>query len=250
MRIDDYLIYRGITNDKSSAFALILGGNVYINGEKITSTLRDISRHDNVSVEKSRRFVSRGGEKLEEALNHFSLNVSGMTCFDAGAATGGFTDCLLKEGAQLVYAVDVAYGKLDWTLRNNPKVVNLEKHNIRNISNKIPRHSIDVCVLDISFTSLKGILPEVIVFMKPEGYVLGMVKPQFELSPKKLRKGIVLEEKDQLEAVNSVKKCGETIGLESQGVHKSSIKGTKGNQEYFILFNFSAEKLTRHKVKL
>lgn len=232
--IIDYLVQHGLSSTRNGAFAIVMSGNVYVNQVKVSSIQRSISSEDNVIIKENRRFVSRGGEKLESALNHFSLHIHNSICLDVGASTGGFTDYLLKHGAVMVYAVDVGYGKLDWTLRNDPRVINLERCNIRDVHDKIPKAGIDMAVCDVSFTSLKGILPKIEPYIKQGGNIISLVKPQFEVSPASLKKGIVRNKDDQLLAVEEVKTSGIFSGLNFKDFCPSKIKGTKGNQEYFI----------------
>lgn len=239
MNISDYLIEKQLSKDYKSSFSLVVGGLVYVNGEKETSMKRSVSDADRISIVKRRKYVSRAGEKLKSALSFFNISVLHAVCLDAGASTGGFTDCLLKDGAQRIYAVDVAYGKLDWKLRNNPCIVNLERQNVRNLSDILDPRILDLITLDISFSSIKTIIGDVLEFLKPEGKILVLVKPQFELPKDKLRKGIVIDSKDRDKAVASVKNSMVKHGLSCSSVYASPVKGTRGNQEYFIAGSFS-----------
>lgn len=236
MRLSEYLVKNKLVETDTKSFALVLSGCVYVNGEKMSSLQRNIYMTDLVVIKKNRQFVSRGGEKLSGALNHFDINVRDSFCLDAGASTGGFTDCLLQRGAGRVYAVDVAYGKLDWTLRTNTRVVNLEQHNIRTVREYVPTGHIDLAVVDISFSSLKGIIPVMYSCIKKGGRIIALVKPQFELHPRKLRKGIVSDPADQKEAVENIISSINKKQLIYKGEYPSPLKGTKGNQEYFILW--------------
>ncbi|MFH1380212.1 MAG: TlyA family RNA methyltransferase [bacterium] len=235
MKISDYLIHKQLTKDYKASFAVIVGGLVYVNGEKETSMNRSVSDTDLIKIIKRRKYVSRSGEKLEAAIKYFNISAYRMVCLDAGASTGGFTDCLLQHGAARIYAVDVGYGKLDWKLRNNPLIVNLERQNVREMLDVIDAETIDLITLDISFSSVKTIIPEVLPLLKPRRKILVMVKPQFELSKNCLRKGIVIEKADQEKAVASVITSMKKQGLSCSDAFASPVKGTKGNQEYFIL---------------
>ncbi len=188
-----------------------------------------------LEVSQAERFVSRGGYKLLSALDSFQLDVTGMVALDAGASTGGFTDCLLQCGAVRVYAVDVGHGQLHWKLQRDPRVINMERRNLRHAPLDLLPEKVDVVVMDCSFISLSLLLPPVLVFLKDQGQILALVKPQFELGAKHIHKGIVRSEALQRQAVEKIQTFAEQeLGLSTLGVAPAGIKGPKGNQEYFI----------------
>jgi 23S rRNA (cytidine1920-2'-O)/16S rRNA (cytidine1409-2'-O)-methyltransferase len=196
---------------------------------------QQVPRSAAFELKESERFVSRGGYKLLTALEHFGLDVSGMVALDAGASTGGFTDCLLQFGAARVYAVDVGHGQLHWKLVRDPRVVNLERVNLRHAAPDLLPEQVDLVVADCSFISLRLILPPCLQFLKESGQVLALVKPQFELGPEHAVKGVVRSEEMQLKAVADVQDFArEELGLTPLGVVAAGIKGPKGNQEYLL----------------
>jgi len=190
------------------------------------------------TLDAGERYVSRGGGKLETALEVFGLDVTGLTALDAGAATGGFTDCLLQHGAAKVYAVDVGRAQLHEKLRADPRVVSMEHVNLRLAPDDLLPEPVDVVVADVSFISLTLVLPACLKFLKPDGRVIALVKPQFELSPDKVgRGGVVRDEAFRQEAVDKVVAFArEALGLTIVGVAPSRVKGPKGNQEYLAVF--------------
>ncbi|MFW5961113.1 MAG: TlyA family RNA methyltransferase, partial [Desulfohalobiaceae bacterium] len=182
------------------------------------------------------RFASRGGDKLLSALEHFQVQVQGQVALDVGASSGGFTDCLLQHGAARVYAVDVGYGQLDWRLRSDSRVHNLERVNIRYAGPDLLPESVDLVVVDCSFISLRQVLPPSLQFLKPAGLLLALVKPQFELGRGRTDKGVVRSPALQEEAVQGVFAfANQNLGLACLGQVQAGLKGPKGNQEYFVL---------------
>ena len=250
-RLDKILVAKKLVRSREMARALIMEGKVFVGGTRITKAGTLVSDTSDILVrEKDLPFVSRGGLKLEAAINFFSLDVKDKIVIDAGASTGGFTDCLLKKGAKKVYCIDVGYGQLDWSLRKDPRVVPLEKTNIRYLGEivggtesrfKGPEFedlrsgNIDMAVIDVSFISLKKVVPALTGFLKEEGQILALVKPQFEVGKGEVGKGgIVREEARRLEAVSGVRHELEEKGLETIGVFQSPVPGQKGNVEYFL----------------
>lgn len=267
-RLDKLLVIRNLVKTCSEAEKLILAGEVYVNGEKVNKSSKPISKNSKIEIKESLPYVSRGGIKLEKALNHFNIQVKNRICLDVGASTGGFTDCLLKYGAKLVYALDVGYGQLDWSLRNNPQVVNIEKRNIRYFGRReltqiiepefsrisqtlnLPRidagrltgqapytlHDLlpDLATVDVSFISLEKVLPKVNECLKEEAEIITLVKPQFEAEIEKVKKGIVGDEKIREEVVEKIRKFMQNLGWQIYGVVLSPLKGPKGNVEYLI----------------
>ncbi len=180
-------------------------------------------------------YVSRGGLKLEAALKFFSVNVEGLVCLDAGASTGGFTDCLLQRGAKRVYAVDVGYGQLAWKLRNDPKVVVIERTNIRHMPVETISESVDIAMIDVSFISLKIVVPSVLKFLKQDGRIIALIKPQFEAGRENVGKGgVVRDPAVHEEIANSLTDFFEKNGLKREGLTPSPILGPKGNREFLV----------------
>lgn len=245
VRADQLLCERGLAETRSQARALIMAGQVYIAdadlpeaSDRVEKAGRTLSPDTNLILKKQgNRFVSRGGLKLEGALEDFSLDVTGLKILDIGASTGGFTDCALKRGAVHVTAVDVGYGQFDWRLRDDPRVKVLERTNARYLTAGQFNIDFDMVLIDVSFISLSLILPAIKNLVKPGGYILALVKPQFEVGREKVGKGgVVRDEKSRLEAVDRVAGRAREIGLKVVGQSPSRLKGPKGNQEYFLLF--------------
>lgn len=233
-RVDLLLFKKGMASSRTEAQALILAGQVYSNEKRIEKSGETLDEEGPLEVRERLPFVSRGGVKLAHALNEFSIPVLGMTCLDVGASTGGFTDCLLQQGARKIYAVDVGYGQFHWTLRQDLRIVILERTNFRYISgDKIPE-PIDLAVADVSFISLAKILPKIKVFLKGNGQAVVLVKPQFELTPSEVKKGVVRSEALQEKAVLKIEMEAKRLGFKILGHTKSPILGPKGNQEYFV----------------
>ncbi|MCK5504143.1 MAG: TlyA family RNA methyltransferase [Thermodesulfovibrionia bacterium] len=235
VRLDKLLSERGIVESREKAKAIILGGNVFVNGI-IVDKAGALVKPDVVLDVKSRLpYVSRGGLKLEHALKEFDMDVRGKIAMDVGASTGGFTDCLLQNGTKKVYAIDVGYGQFDWTLRGNERIVLLEKTNIRYLDGDPVPDPIDIATIDVSFISLLKVIPNVLDFLIPNGEIIALIKPQFETGRENVGKGgVVKDENRQLEVIERIKTESEKMGLEVKGVTKSPIKGAKGNVEYFI----------------
>ena len=237
LRIDLLLVERGLAPAIDKAQALIGGGKVRVNG-LLSDKAGAIVPIDSV-IEISRPlhpYVSRGGVKLAYAIDHFSIWVTGLICMDVGASTGGFTDCLLKNGAEKIYAVDVGYGQLDWRLRNDPRVVVLERTNIRCLSRETVCDAMDMAAIDASFISLKTVMPALLRFMRPGGKIVALIKPQFEVAKTKIEKGgIVRNPVFQQEILDDLT-CffKNNLGLDIIGVVRSPILGIKGNAEFLI----------------
>jgi 23S rRNA (cytidine1920-2'-O)/16S rRNA (cytidine1409-2'-O)-methyltransferase len=235
-RLDKVLVDRGLVKSRERAKALIMEGKVLVDGIVVSKagSIVDIAG-DLVLKEKEIPYVSRGGLKLEGALGHFAIDAKGMVTMDIGCSTGGFTDCLIKKGAKKVYAIDVGYGQFAWSLRNDPRVVLLEKTNIRYLERKAVPEEIDLAVVDVSFISLLKVLPKVGEFLGAEGRVLALIKPQFEVGRGMVGKGgVVRDEARRLSAVDAVREGAEVIGFVVIGVCDSPILGQKGNKEYFM----------------
>ncbi|MEW6003404.1 MAG: TlyA family RNA methyltransferase [Nitrospirota bacterium] len=248
-RLDKILLSRWLVKSREMARALIMEGKIFVNGKKITKPGTSVDLTSEISVKEERLpYVSRGGLKLEGALNFFSLEVKDKIAMDVGSSTGGFTDCLLKRGARKVYSIDVGYGQLAWSLRRDPRVVLMERTNIRYLDKileerglKEPEYedlikgNIDLATIDVSFISLTKVIPALIRFLKEHSELLALVKPQFEVGKGEVgRGGIVREEEKRLRAVEGVKENLENLGLSTVGIFRSPIPGQKGNVEYFL----------------
>jgi 23S rRNA (cytidine1920-2'-O)/16S rRNA (cytidine1409-2'-O)-methyltransferase len=235
VRLDKLLSEKGLVESREKAKAIILGGNVFVNGV-IVDKAGALVKPDVVLDVKSRQpYVSRGGLKLEHALKEFDMDVSGKIAMDVGASTGGFTDCLLQNGIEKVYAIDVGYGQFDWILRSNEGIILLEKTNIRYLDRDLVPDPIDIATIDVSFISLLKVIPNLLDFLIPNGEIIALIKPQFETGRENVGKGgVVKDENRQLEVIERIKTESEKMGLEVKGVTKSPIKGAKGNVEYFI----------------
>jgi len=234
-RIDQTLIERGFFESRERAQRAIMAGEVRVGEQPITKPATMIDIDALISVAEPPQFVSRGATKLSGALDFFKIDVRDKVALDIGASTGGFTDCLLQRDATKVFAVDVGRGQLAWKIRNDPRVVVLEKVNARFLSNEQIPQFVDVCVIDVSFISLTLILPRAFELITPDGVILALIKPQFELQRKDVgRGGIVrepaLHEKAQQKIVNFVKEADYRV----VGLVPSAITGTDGNQEFFI----------------
>ena len=236
-RLDNLLMERGLASSRQKAKGLIMAGSVWVGGRKVTKAGREFPIDVEVEVKESplQKYVSRGGLKLETAIKEFGLSVQGKVCLDVGASKGGFTDCLLKNGAQRVYALDVGYGQLDWKLRNDPRVVNIEKTNIRYFSGKEIKSPIDLATIDVSFISLDKVLPKVKELVGKKGEIVSLIKPQFEAGREKVQRGgVVKDSKVHQEVIDKIKLLARDLGLEVKGLITSPIKGPAGNIEYFI----------------
>ena len=236
VRLDQLLVDKAFCGSTAEAAALIMAGRVLVDDRLVDKAGSLVSPDCRVRLKESLAFVSRGGLKLRGGLDHFGIDPHGWCCLDIGASTGGFTDCLLQAGAAQVYAVDVAYGLLDWKIRSDPRVIVLERCNARYLAKEQVADPIDFCVIDTSFISLTKLLsPLLPLFVENEVRIVCLVKPQFELAREKIDPGgIVSEESSRIEAVEKIIDFGQKLGLASQGFVASSIKGSKGNQEYLL----------------
>lgn len=235
-RIDKLLVDRGLVQSRERAKALIIAGRVLVDGQKVEKVGTSVATGAQVVLkEKDYPYVSRGGLKLEFALDYFHIEVKEKIALDVGASTGGFTHCLLLRGARKIYAVDAGYGQLDWSLRNDPRVVCMEKTNIRYLSpDRIPG-PISLAVSDTSFISLKKVLIPIVDLINEEGEVLSLIKPQFELSPREVGKGGVVRDSSlHVRVVEDMIKFAQGLNLKVMGTVESPLKGPKGNKEFFI----------------
>lgn len=235
-RLDVLLVERGLSPSREKAKAVIMAGDVYVDGQKEDKA--GTSFEETVSIEvraPGLRYVSRGGLKLEKALQVFPIDLTGKVCMDVGASTGGFTDCMLQNGAAKVYAIDVGRGQLDWTLRNDPRVVCMEKTNIRYVTPEDLGEEAAFSSIDVSFISLTKVLPVVYTLLEPEGQVVSLIKPQFEAGREKVgKKGVVRDPKVHLEVIEGVMAFAAENGFEIRGLTFSPVKGPEGNIEYLL----------------
>lgn len=235
-RIDILLVEKGLVESRNKAQALIMEGKIIVDGLKVKKAGMLFPPDSEIRVtEKETPFVSRGGLKLEAALKEFRIDVKDKVAMDVGASTGGFTDCLLKYGARKVYAVDVGYGQLAWSLRQNLRVIPIEKVNIRYMERGMIKEDIDIATVDTSFISLEKVLPSVKKFMKKNGEIVALIKPQFEVGKGEVGKGgIVRDEGKRLKVLKKIRTLAKDMGLKVTGLIESPILGQKGNVEYLI----------------
>lgn len=234
-RLDLLLVERQLVASREDARRRILAGEVLVNDQTVTKAGNLIDAGAEIRLKQTSPYVSRGGSKLEKALREFDVQVRNQTVLDVGASTGGFTDCLLAHGAAQVFAVDVGYGQLDWQLRNDPRVWVFEKTNIRYFElNRLPRAA-DLATIDVSFISLKLVLPQVKTLLVERGEVIALIKPQFEVGKGKVGKGGVVRSADEhARVIDEIKTTAVKSGYEVLGVTESPLLGPKGNKEFFI----------------
>ncbi|MDX6602388.1 MAG: rRNA (cytidine1920-2-O)/16S rRNA (cytidine1409-2-O)-methyltransferase [Solirubrobacterales bacterium] len=236
-RIDAVLAERGMFPSRTAAAGAVRAGAVRV-GQDGPIALRPsqlVEPEAALIVDEGPRFVSRGGIKLENALDSLGLDVSGLDCLDVGASTGGFTDCLLQRGATRVVAADVAYGQVDAGLRSDPRVTVIERLNARELQPADLPFEPGLATIDVSFISLTKVLPAVVRCLAPSGEVLAMVKPQFELGRERVGKGVVRDAGDRCEAILVVARAAQELGLPIRGFASSGLPGPKGNRETFVL---------------
>ena len=233
-RLDVLLVEQGYAENRTKAQAVIMSGQVYVNGQKADKP--GTSFDEAVSIEVRTGgcpYVSRGGLKLEKALRDFGVNPAGYVCSDSGASTGGFTDCLLQQGAKKVFAIDVGYGQLDWKIRSDPRVVVMERTNVRYVTPEQLGEPLDLSVVDVSFISLRIVLPVIKTFLKENGQVLCLIKPQFEAGKEKVgKKGVVRDPAIHKEVLDNFVALTKEIGFQIMGLTFSPVKGPEGNIEF------------------
>ena len=245
-RLDQALVERGLCESREKAKRAILAGPVRVNQQLAHKASDTVKTTDEIVVEKPEKFVSRGGHKLEHALEHFHVDVSGLRAIDLGASTGGFTDCLLQRGAIQVYAIDVGQGQLAWKLRQDARVVVMEKTNARELTRaKFPPEftPVDLVVVDCSFISLRKILPPALPFLKPAGRIVALVKPQFEAGKEEADKGagVIKDPAIHRRVLEELEEFVKTQpGLAWHGATESPLLGPAGNKEFLILIEKSA----------
>ena len=233
-RLDVLLTERLYAETRSKAQAIIMSGNVYVNGQKADKPGMSFEETAEIEVRGAVcPYVSRGGLKLEKALRDFGVKPEGYVCSDSGASTGGFTDCLLQQGAKKVFAIDVGYGQLDWKIRSDERVVVMERTNIRYVTPDDLGEPLDLSVIDVSFISLKIVLPTIKTLLKPTGQVLCLIKPQFEAGKDKVgKKGVVREPETHKEVLDSFVALANELNFKILGLTFSPVKGPEGNIEF------------------
>lgn len=236
-RLDLAVFEEGHTDSREKAKALIMAGQVYVNGQKETKAGTQIKPEDKIEVRGSKLpYVSRGGLKLEKAMQLWNLSLDGKICMDVGASTGGFTDCMLQNGAVKVYSIDVGYGQLAWKLRSDERVVNLERTNFRYVTEEQVPDKIGFSSVDVSFISLKKILPVLHTLLEDHGQAVCLIKPQFEAGKEKVgKKGVVRDVAVHTEVVETITAFALETGFSMLGLTYSPIKGPEGNIEYLML---------------
>ena len=234
LRLDHLLVAKGLFASREQAQRAVMAGEIKIGTRTAAKPSQLLKADAEIALKPTRKYVGRGGLKLENALDRFRIDVHGKVALDIGASTGGFTDCLLQRGAAKVYAVDVGHGQLDWKLRNNPRVIVLEKLNARFLSGEHIPELVDVCVIDVSFISLTLILPNAFDLMTSAGVILALIKPQFDLQrPDVGRGGIVRDPDLHRKAQDKIVAFVTHLGYVVSGIVPSAIKGADGNQEFF-----------------
>ena len=235
IRVDALLVERGLVDSRTKAAAAVLAGEVYINGTRAAKPGQPVTVDASVEIRsRRRRFVGRGGEKLDHALNLFQVSVAGKTTVDVGASTGGFTDCLLQHGASRVVAIDVGIGQLDWRLRADPRVVSLEKRDIRTTTVDDVGGAVDIVTIDVAFISLTKVLPPAVRLVRSGGDIIALVKPQFEAGPKLARRGVVRDVTVHRTVLRRVLEGAAAMGLVPIAATYSPIAGPEGNLEFFV----------------
>ncbi|HTX58083.1 MAG TPA: TlyA family RNA methyltransferase [Verrucomicrobiae bacterium] len=249
LRLDAAVADRGgIT--RSQAHSLILEGRVRVDGAVATKAGASVRPEARIEIERPRRFVSRGGEKLERALDAFGIDVAGFDALDVGASTGGFTDCLLQRGAAAVTAVDVGYGQLDWRLRNDPRVRVLERTNFRLLPDDAFPAGFDLIAIDASFISLRTILARAVAYRRPAGLVVALVKPQFEAGRERLGSGGVVRDAAVHRAVlRETREAVAALGLVPAALEESPLTGPAGNREFLLLARAGGESLDDARIE-
>ena len=244
IRLDNLILKKGITESREKAKALIMAGQIYIDNQKCDKAGQMVDP-DKVNVElrgETLKYVSRGGLKLEKAMMQFPITLSDKVCMDIGASTGGFTDCMLQNGAKKVFAVDVGYGQFAWKLRQDPRVVNMERTNIRYVEREHIGEDIDFASIDVSFISLKLVLPVAKKLLASNGEIVALIKPQFEAGREQVgKKGVVKDSGVHFSVVRNIVDFACENGFSVEGLEFSPIKGPEGNIEYLMYIKNNGE---------
>ena len=234
LRLDQLVTGKGLFASREQARRAIMAGEVMVGTRVAAKPSELLEEHAAITVKPTRKYVGRGALKLEAVLDYFHIDVRRKTALDIGASTGGFTDCMLQRGAKKVYAVDVGHGQLDWKLRNDPRVIVLEKLNARSLSREHIPELVDLCVIDVSFISLTLILANAFDLIRPTGMNLALIKPQFELQRSEVGKGGIVRDPDlHQKAQDKIVRFVTRLGHMMTGIVPSAITGTDGNQEFF-----------------
>ncbi len=233
-RLDVLLTQKGLCESRAKAQALIMSGEVYVDGQKCDKAGTPVDNAAQIEIRGSHcPYVSRGGLKLEKALRDFGIDPNGWVCSDSGASTGGFTDCLLQQGAKKVFAIDVGYGQLAWSIRTDPRVVCMERTNIRYVTPEQLGEPLDFSVVDVSFISLRLVLPAIKALLKPTGQLVCLIKPQFEAGKDKVgKKGVVRDPAVHCEVLEHFLALAAELGLTVRNLTFSPVKGPEGNIEF------------------
>ena len=251
-RLDVILVAKGLFESRERAKGAIMAGAVYVNGERVDKAGASCDSDAEFTVKGSPiPYVSRGGLKLEKAITAFNIQLTGLTCVDVGASTGGFTDVMLKNGATKVYSVDVGYGQLAWELRNDSRVICMERTNFRYVTPEDIKEPIDFGSVDVSFISLKLILPPLKALLKDGASVVCLIKPQFEAGREKVgKKGVVRDPDVHAEVIAGIMKAAQNLGFSIKGLSWSPVKGPEGNIEYLLyLINKKTDQLNDINIK-
>jgi 23S rRNA (cytidine1920-2'-O)/16S rRNA (cytidine1409-2'-O)-methyltransferase len=242
-RLDVALTERGLIESREKGKALIMAGKVYVNGQKALKAGTTVNDEDSIEIKGDKLpFVSRGGLKLDKAIKSFNIDLKDKVCMDVGASTGGFTDCMLQNGAKKVYSVDVGYGQLAWKLRTDERVVNMERTNFRYVKNEDIEDMLDFSSVDVSFISLEKILPVMYSLLKDNALSVCLIKPQFEAGRDKVgKKGVVRERETHIEVIEKTVSFAKETGFCVSGLDFSPIKGPEGNIEYLMLLKKSSD---------
>ena len=235
IRLDQRIVQLGLLESREKAKAMIMAGQVYVNGQKELKAGTNVKPNDNIEVRGSMEFVSRGGYKLKKALSVFPITLKDKICMDIGASTGGFSDCMLQNGAKKVYCVDVGSGQLAWKIRSDSRVVNLERTNIRYVTDEQVPDKIDFASVDVSFISLELVLPVAYNLLSDDGETVCLIKPQFEAGRENVgKKGVVRDINVHKDVINKIYLFAKQLGFAVCGLDFSPIKGPEGNIEYLI----------------
>jgi 23S rRNA (cytidine1920-2'-O)/16S rRNA (cytidine1409-2'-O)-methyltransferase len=234
-RLDILVFEKDFAETRTKAQAFIMGGSVFVNNQVQYKPSVLVGNEDIIEIKNINPYVSRGGLKLESALRALNIDVKGYICLDIGASTGGFTDCMLQKGAIKVYSVDVGSGQLHYKLRNDKRVINIENVNFRYFDDALLKDKVDFTTIDVSFISLDKILPMVYKTICENSSILAMIKPQFELEPSEIKKGVVRDEKLRQKAISKIKNFALSLGFKIISETDSELKGPKGNLEHFVL---------------
>ncbi|MGY0375233.1 TlyA family RNA methyltransferase [Clostridium sp. JNZ J1-5] len=242
-RLDLLLVEKNFFESREKAQASIMAGEIFIDGQRVDKCGQKVKEDSNIEFKgQIMPYVSRGGYKLEKAINSFSISLEDKICMDIGASTGGFTDCMLQNGAKKVFSIDVGYGQFAWKLRNDPRVVCMERTNARHLSYEDIGEYSDFASIDVSFISLKKIIPAVLNLLNDKGEVVALIKPQFEAGRDKVgKKGVVRDAETHKEVINNILNFLVENDITIIGIDHSPIKGPEGNIEYLVYFTKSKD---------